>query len=162
ECGDVAEADGALAARVDDAAILGPALLRRYLPLPGGSVDEHFARGGASLAHVILGIAHRAAAVGVHVAVDAVALEVDGGLDDLNLHFAPIAFELFREHHGNGGVTPLPHLRARVAQDDAVVRMNDDPRVDFGSVLRRMRSVGKGELKPKYEGTTSGSSAGQK
>ena len=142
-------------------AILGPALLRRHLPLLGGSGDEHFARGGAGLAHVILGIAHRAAAVGEHVAVDAIALEVDGGLDDLNLHFAPITFELFREHHGNGGVTPLPHLRARVAQDDAVVGMNDDPRVDLGSVLRSMRYVGNGKLKPKYEGATSGSSAGQ-
>ena len=87
--------------------------------------------------------------------------EVDGGLDDLNLHFAPIAFELFGEHHGNCGVTPLPHLRARVAQYDAVVGINDDPRVDLGSVLRSMRYVGNGKLKPKYEGATSGSSAGQ-
>src|SRR5262252_5637480 len=44
-----------------DMAVLGPALLRRHLPLLGGSGDEHFARGGAGLAHVILGIAHGAA-----------------------------------------------------------------------------------------------------
>jgi len=87
--------------------------------------------------------------------------EVDGGLDDLNLHFAPIAFELFGEHHGNCGVTPLPPLRARVAQDDAVVGMNDDPRIDLRSVLRSLRYVGNGKLKPKYEGATSGSDDGQ-
>ena len=81
--------------------------------------------------------------------------------DDLNLHFAPIAFELFREHHRNGRVTPLPHLGARVTQDDSVIGMNDDPRVDLGSVVRSMRYVGKGKLKPKYEGAADGGSTGQ-
>src|SRR5262249_23046358 len=152
----------ALAAHVDDAAVLAPAPLRRHLPLLGGSGNEHFARGGAGLAHVILGTPHRAAAVGVHVAIDAVALEVDGGLDDLNLHFAPIAFELFGEHHGNGGVNAPSPLPAPGAPEDAVVvGMNDDPRVDLGSVLRSMRYIGNGKLKSKYEGASSSSSAGQ-
>src|SRR5262249_35861026 len=157
----LAETHSALAAGMNNAAVLGPALLSGHLPLGSSGGDEHLARRCAGFAHVILGTAHRSAASRIHVAVDAVALEVHRRLDDLNSDLAPIAFELFREHHRNRSVAPLPHLGARIAQDDAVVRMNDDPCVDLGSTLgssRRPRPDW--NLESKHESTRS--RAGQK
>ncbi len=94
--------------------------------------DQHFARAGARLAHVVLRRAHALAAAGRHRAPDPVAPDVLVGRGELGAHLGPVAVELLGDELRERRIGALPHLGAGDANDDAVVGMDDDPGVDFG------------------------------
>ena len=134
--GHLSEAQPALARTVRDEAVLSRAFGRRDSPLLRRRGDQHFARGRAGLAQILLGIADGPASDRSHVTPGAPALHVRVRRRIFDLHPSPVAFQLLGDQHRGGGHAALPHLGAGVADDDRIVRADHDPGVDLG------RSVG--------------------
>ena len=56
----------------------------------------------------------------------------------LRFHPAPLASELLRDQHGQGGQHALPHLGARYPNDGGIICSDDDPDRYLGSCRRRL------------------------
>jgi hypothetical protein len=108
------------------------ALGGRHLPLVGGGLHQHHARCGTALADVLLRLADAAAAAGGEVAPDALACQVLARRRVLGRDPGPVALQLFGHQLGQAGQRALAHLRARDADDHAVVRLHHHPGVHLG------------------------------
>src|SRR6266568_311053 len=86
----------------------------------------------AAAATSISRAADRLAAAGGHRAPHPVAADLLRGRDEFRAHLRPIALELLGDEHGKAGGAALPHLRARHADEDAVVGIDHDPRRQLG------------------------------
>ena len=133
---DLAKAQGATGRLVGDDALCRLTLGRGNIPSLRGGGDQHFPGRGARLAQVFLRAAHRPAAARRHVAPGALPPQIFVGRREFRAHLAPVAFELLGDQHRQRRRDPLPHLRAGDADDDRVVGLDDDPRVDLGRTLR--------------------------
>src|SRR5207247_485256 len=80
-------------------------------------------------------VADAAAAARGEIPPHALARDALPGRWILGRHLRPVALELLGHHLREAGERALAHLRARDANDHFVVRMNDDPRVDFGHAV---------------------------
>ena len=74
-------------------------------------------------------------------APDAFAREVLAGRRIFGRDFRPVAFELLGDELREAGQRPLPHLGARDADDDGVVRPDDDPCGDLGRAVGGARDT---------------------
>ena len=136
---DLAVGRGAAGRAVRHDAFGGAAILLVDAPFLGGRGDQHRAGGCAPAADVILRIADAAAAGGLVIAPDAVALQVLAGRRIFRRHLRPVAFELLGHELGEAGEGALSHLDAGDADHHGVVRLDHDPGVDLG---RRFRGGG--------------------
>ncbi len=116
-----------------DHAVLRVAFGPWNLPSLRRGGNEHLARRSARLAQVLLRAADRLAAAGGHRAPHPVAAHLFVGRDEFRAHLPPVALQLLRDQHGKSGGAALPHLRARHADQDAVVGIDDEPRREFGA-----------------------------
>ena len=110
---ELAIAELAPAGRMDDHALLGPAVARRHAPLIRRGGDQHVAGGGAGAAQRLPEAANGGRAprhlgadqgIGIELVVRRCMLELDRG----ELHL-----ELLGDEHGDGGIGALPHLHLR-------------------------------------------------
>src|SRR5215469_18743514 len=93
--------------------------------------DQALACAGADLLHLLLGSAYGTAAVREHVAIDLVLADVTVGRGVFDPNLRPIAVQFLRYDHGQRRHAALAHLRALIPDQDGVVRVDRDPRVDF-------------------------------
>ena len=107
---DAAEGDAAAAGAVGNHALRGGAFAVRHIPARGGCGNEHGAGRRAGAAQIALRGADGAARARRHVAPDPVALAILVRRRELGSHLAPVAFELFRHQHRQGGKAALSHL----------------------------------------------------
>ena len=121
-------------------------LSRRHLPPLGRRLQQHAACRCAALAHVLVRRADAAAAAGRHVAPDAVAREVLAGRRVFGRDLVPVALQLFDDELREAGQRTLPHLRARDAHNDRVVRLDEHPGIDLGARVRRGRCFLRGSV----------------
>ena len=143
-CGrDLAEGRRAAGLGMGDDTVGRAAFLGRYLPRVGGGPDQHHARRGTALAHQFLGGADALAAGGEVIAPDALARHVLPGSGKFGRDLRPVAAELFGGELGKAGERALSHFGFGNADDDAVVRIDHDPGVDFG---RRVGGLGRRQV----------------
>src|SRR6516162_3454642 len=120
---------------------LGFAFGRWYLPLIGGSLDQHCARYRTALADVLLRATNAATAARRHVSPDATARQILSRGRVFGFHLLPVTLELFGDKLSKTSQGPLTHFRPRNADDDLIVRLDEHPRthlIAFGAerVLR--------------------------
>src|SRR5437763_4014157 len=139
-------------------AIAGGALRCRHVPLPRRGGDQHFARGRAGPAQVVLRRSDRAARARRGVAPDAVFEKVHSWRDKFGAHPAPVAFELFGNEHGEPGHRALAHFRTRDPDCHRLIRRDRDPARDFRRTPEAACALGKGNGKAQRE--PAGRSAG--
>ena len=94
-------------------------------------LDEHHARRRAAFAHILVALADAAAASGRKVLPHPVAQQVLAWGGVFPIHLGPVAFEFFRHHLRETRERALAHFRTGDADDDRIVRFDDDPGVDF-------------------------------
>ena len=133
--GDLAIGGRASRRRVGDDAVGGGAFRRRHLPFIGRGLDQHDARGRATLADVFLGGADAATAAGREIAPDALAGNALSRRRVFGGDLRPVAFEFFGDQLREAGQRPLAHFRSGDADDDGVVGLDHDPGVDFGRAI---------------------------
>src|ERR1700716_2649346 len=122
-----------------DDAVRHAELADRHLPLRGGGLQQHDARGGTATPYIVLRGADAAAAAGSHLPPGALAGEVRPGRDLLGDHLAPVAFEFFGHELSEPGDRSLAHLRAGDADHAGVVRLDGDPYIDLGTGSSALR-----------------------
>ena len=137
--------------RVGDDAVGGGAFRSRHLPLIGGGLDQHDARGGAALADIILRGADTAAAAGGEIAPGAFARHALAGRRIFGRDFRPVAFEFFGDQLGKAGEGALAHFRSRDPDHDGVVGPDHHPDVDFGRTVGGAHHGGAAEGKVETE-----------
>src|SRR5262249_12538323 len=91
--GDLAIARGSAGWRMRDDAVGSGAFGGRHFPFIGGGLDQHHARGGAALAHIVLRGADAAAAAGRIVAPDPLAGDILAGRGEFGRHLRPVALQ---------------------------------------------------------------------
>ena len=158
--GDLAEGRLLAGLLVGDDAVGGGHFLDGNLPLVGGGLHEHHARGGAALADIFLRAADGLAARGVHGAPDALARQILAGRGIFSGHLVPVAFELLGDQLGEARPRPLPHVGTHDADDDAVVGLDHDPGVDLGNRVSG-HGLGREGVEPEREPATGGGDADQ-
>ena len=131
--GDGAERHAAAALPVGNYAPGREAFRWRHVPARRGSRDQHFPRGGAGLPQMKLRVRDRAAGARRHVAPHVLAAHVLLRGSEFGADFRPLAFKLFGDEHGEAGLRALPHLGIRDADDDRIVRADQQPNGDFRS-----------------------------
>jgi hypothetical protein len=144
---------------VRDHAVSDLELADRDLPLVGGRLQQHHARGGAAATHVILRAANAAAAAGRHVAPHALAGQIALRGDRLDGDLVPVALQLFGDELGEAGMRPLPHFVARDADHAAVVGLDHHPRVDLGRGALGSRAHIERQVEAEGETATGGGGA---
>ncbi len=151
--GDGAVGEAASRRGVADDAVGSLAFAGRHVPALGGCGDQHLACGRTAFAHIVVRFADAAAAAGREVAPHAVARDVLARRGELGRDLRPVAFQFLGEELGEARHRALAHLRARDADDDAVVRVNDDPGIDLahGAACLRVRRAG-GNAEAEREG----------
>lgn len=123
---------------VADLAIVRPTVLRVHKPQLGCRLDEAFPRLRTRQLKELTGFPHRGAAACLHTPVDAVVLHMARGIRVFRTDTAPVHLEFFGNQHGHRRQHALPHLGLRDSNDDGVVWLDDQPRVD----LRILSGVG--------------------
>ena len=118
----------------DDAVGRG-AFRGRHLPFVRGGLHQHHARGGATLADVVLTGADAAAAASREIAPGAFACDTLTRRRIFGGDLRPVAFELFGDELGEAGEGTLPHLRACDTNYGRVVGTDHHPDVDFGRAV---------------------------
>src|SRR5262249_6420422 len=124
---------------VRDHAVRRRTLGRRYLPLVGRCLNEHYACRRAAFAHVILRGTDAAAAAGAEITPGILARNTFARCWIFGRHFRPVAFEFLGDHLRKPRKRALAHLRACDADDDGVVWLDDNPGVDFRRAFRAGR-----------------------
>ena len=117
--------------RVRDHAVGGAAFRSRYIPFIRSRLDQHHARGGATLAHIFLRGSDAAAAGGGKLAPWTFAGHALARRRIFGRDFRPVAFEFLGDELSKTGERALAHFRARDANDDGIVGLDHDPGVDF-------------------------------
>src|SRR5271155_298967 len=112
------------------------ALRRRALrdwniPARCGGGNETLARAGADLLHLLLRLSYGHAAVREHVTVDFILANIAIGRGILDAHLRPVALQFFGDHHRQRRHAALTHFRALIADQNRIVRVDGDPRVDI-------------------------------
>src|SRR5439155_16053508 len=100
-------------------------------PRVSRGLDQHFARCGATVAHVLVRLADAAAAGAGVVAPYPLTGDVLARRRIFGRDLRPVAFELFGDELGEPGEGALAHFGAGDANDDRVVRADHHPRVDL-------------------------------
>src|SRR4029077_12817067 len=116
---------------VRDDAVRRAALGRGHLPLVRSSLDQHFTRCRAALAHVVLGFTDAAASGAAVIAPYPFAGDVLPRRRIFGRHLRPVAFELLRAELGAPGERALAHFGAGDANDDRVVGADHHPGIDL-------------------------------
>ncbi len=142
--GDGAERQPAPARHVHDRAALGGALRCRHAPARRRGGDQHFPRGCAGAAQIVLRRRDRAAGAGRGIAPGLIAAQIFRCRDEFRLDRPPVAFELFRHQHGEPRQGPLPHFHVRDSDRHGVVGPDDHPASNIETMARgARRSVGR-------------------
>ena len=103
----------------------------------GRGLDQHHARRRAALAHVVVRVADAAAAAGARSRPRRACARGSGpGVGYSVGDLRPVALELLGDELREAGQRALPHLGARDADHDGVVRADHDPGVDFRRAVR--------------------------
>src|SRR5882672_7687074 len=135
---------GRLASRglVRDDAVRSRALGGWNFPLVGCGFDEHHARGGSALAHILVRLADAAAAARGELAPGALARDALAGRRVLDHDLVPVAIELLGHELGEAGERALAHFGADHADGSGVVRADHHPDGDFGRAVGRAHDGG--------------------
>ena len=157
-----AETRAASARAMGDDAIRRRAFAHRHAPALRRSLHQHDARCGAALADQLIALTNATAAAGGHIAPDPAAGEVLAGGGVFGGHFGPVAFQFLSHHLRQAGEGALAHLGACDADDDGVIRLDDDPGIDLGrgGALGGRLARG-GDAEAKGEGAHGGSGQGR-
>ena len=160
-CGHFAVGSGAAGRLVRDDAVRRAALARRDLPLVRSSLDQHFTRRRAALAHVVLGFADAAASGAAEIAPYPFAGDVLARRRIFGRHFRPIAFEFLGDELGEPGERALAHFRAGDANDHRIVGADHHPGVDLrrGFLRTNGARTGEGNLQSERQAATHGGCA---
>src|SRR5207248_3314134 len=145
-------------------ALARAALGGRNFPLVRRRLDQHQARGRATLSHIFIGFADAAAAESAEIAPYSFACEVLARRGVLRGNLRPVAVEFLGDELGETGHRTLAHFSARDADHDRVIGADHDPRVDFGQVIRSAHDIGSAEweLQAEREPTACGSGGDKK
>ena len=146
--------------RMGDDAVGRGAFRGRHLPFIGGGLDQHHARGGAALAHIILRAADAAAAAGREIAPRALAGDALAGGRKFGRDLRPVAFEFFGDQLGQTGERALAHLRAGDADHDGIIGPDHHPGVDFRRTVGGAHHGGSAERKIEAERQSGARSGG--
>ena len=138
-------AEAAAGGLVDHLASFRGAFAGRDVPALCRRGDQPFAGAGAGLLDHRAGFPHRAAAAGGERSVDLVLAEIAVGGGVFRLHLGPVAVQFLGHDHRQCGKTALAHFGAAVADDDGVVRLDDDPGVDLAGMRRFVAPRADGE-----------------
>ncbi len=151
---DLAVGHRALRGGMRDDAVRHGELADRDFPLVGRRLQQHHSRCRAALPHIVLRRADAAAAARAHLAPRALPGEALARRRKFGRHLRPVALELLDDELREAGHRALAHLRAGDADHAAVVRLDDDPRVDLGRVGSQGRGfdAAGGDVDPERQG----------
>ena len=164
-CRDLAIADLALRSRMADHAVGDCQLTDGNIPSIGGGLHQHHACCGAATTHIIMRGADTAAARGRHITPGAFARQILAGGDLLGLDLFPVAFEFLGHQLSQTGQRALAHLGPGNANHAAVIRLDDDPDIDFGcggAAFCRCISDTEGQAESQNQTAACGGAAHQK
>src|SRR5579871_20661 len=106
-----------------------------HLPLVGSSLDQHDARGCATLADIVCRGANAAAAAGGEIPPGALAGDALAWRGIFGRDFRPVAFQFVGNELSKSGERALAHFRAGNADHDGVVGPDHDPGTQFGRAI---------------------------
>ncbi len=121
--------------------ILGTALGGRYAPLLRGSGNQHHARGGTALTHILVRVSNTAATAGRHVFPDLVASNMFIDVSIFGAHLAPLTAEFFSHQLRQASKCSLAEFGTGDTNRDRVIGCDHDPMRHFGCRVGCLRTL---------------------
>src|SRR5690606_11645022 len=100
-------------------------------PAIGCGLHQHHARGCTAFANIFLRVADALAAIGAEIAPDALAANTLAGSDIFPADLVPVGFQFLGNKLGKTGQRALTHLDAGNADQNRVIRIDNDPGVQL-------------------------------
>src|SRR5690606_28119316 len=104
-------------------------------PAIGRGLHQHHARGCTAFADILLRVADALAAIGAEIAPDALAADTLARSDIFPADLVPVGFQFLGNKLGKAGQRALAHLDAGDADQNRVVRIDNDPGVKLLDVF---------------------------